>query len=272
MRDGLRGVPRARGRRRELAPRPCRRGARRARGTSARPSGRRRRRATSGRSRALASQNWRKSHAISGAGGGVSASRAARNGVALVALPRSRQGLAERPVRDAVAVGEAATPERRDPLGAACQLGGEPRLPDPRRSRYQRDAHARPSTARLSDLRSAASSRLRPTSGASSRRSNAGATGAISTSRNALHGLALTLDLEHAERLESRRVVDQPCGDLTDDDLVRGGRLLELRRDADRLSGDEALTRVGRRRDDLARLDADPDLEPDAVVRGRAAR
>ena len=40
----------------------------------------------------------------------------------------------------------------------------------------------------------------------------------------------------------------------------------ELRRDADRLAGDEALARVGRRRDDLAGLDADPDGEPDTVL------
>ena len=62
------------------------------------------------------------------------------NGVALVALPRFRQRLAERPVRDAVAVGKAATPERRDPFGASCQLGGEPRLSDPRRADGDDDA------------------------------------------------------------------------------------------------------------------------------------
>ena len=61
-------------------------------------------------------------------------------------------------------------------------------------------------------------------------------------------------------------MVDQARSDLTDDDLVRGGGRLELRRDADRLSGHEALACVRRRRDDLARLDPDPDLERDSVL------
>ena len=73
-----RSAPPSRGRRGRSAPRPCRRGARPARGRSARPSGRRRRRARAAAHARVASQNRRKSHAISGAGGGVSASRAAR--------------------------------------------------------------------------------------------------------------------------------------------------------------------------------------------------
>ena len=131
---------------------------------------------------------------------------------------------------------------------------------------------ADPSTARFSARRSAASSRLRPTSGASRRRSNAGATGLELEQAKRVHGLALALDLERAERLERGGMVDQAAGELADDDLVRTGRCLELRRDPDRLAGDEALARVRRRRDDLAGLDPDPDLEPDSVLLQRAAR
>ena len=81
-----------------------------------------------------------------------------------------------------------------------------------------------------------------------------------------LDRLALALDLERPERLERRGVVDQATRERADDDLVRLGGLLELRGDADRLAGDQTLPRVRRRRDDLARLHADPDLEPDAVL------
>ena len=61
--------------------------------------------------------------------------------VALVARPREIQHLAQRPVRDAVAVREAAAPERRDTLRAPRQLGGEPRLADSRRADDDGDAH-----------------------------------------------------------------------------------------------------------------------------------
>ncbi len=87
-----------------------------------------------------------------------------------------------------------------------------------------------------------------------------------------LDRLALALDLERPQRLERRGVVDQATRELADDDRVRLGGCLELRRDADRLAGDETLPRVRRRRDDLAGLDADADLEPDPVLLTRAAR
>ena len=63
-------------------------------------------------------------------------------------------------------------------------------------------------------------------------------------------------------------MVDQPARELADDDLARPCQLLELRGDADCLAGDESLPRVGRCRDDLARLETNADLQPDAVVRG----
>ena len=61
-------------------------------------------------------------------------------------------------------------------------------------------------------------------------------------------------------------MVDEPPGELADDDLACVGEPFQLRGDTDRLAGDEALAGIGRRRDDLARLDADADLDPDAVI------
>ena len=86
------------------------------------------------------------------------------------------------------------------------------------------------------------------------------------------HRLALALDRDLAQRIQHRDMVDQPRGERADDDLVRAGSCFEPRRDADRLAGDEPLSRVRRRRDNLAGLDPDPELEADAVLRARAAR
>ena len=145
--------------------------------------------------------------------------------VALVALVASRERLAQRPVRDALPVGEAATPERRDALRAPRQLGRETRLSDPRRSRSpprreQRravdGALQRPAEcgelALASDERSVLALLERRRDRRSARRGDTPAR------------VALALDLERAERLERRRVVDQPAGELADDDRVRVGR------------------------------------------------
>ena len=61
-------------------------------------------------------------------------------------------------------------------------------------------------------------------------------------------------------------MIDQARDDLTDHDLARSGCLLESGGDPDGVARDEALPRVGRRRDHLARGDPDSDLEPDAVL------
>ena len=136
------------------------------------------------------------------------------NGVALLALVRAVENLPQRPVRDALAVGETAAPERRDALRAPRQLGGEPRLARrPGEPTTTATRTAEPSSERLSVLRSAASSRLRPTSRASWRRSNAGAIGLSSSSRYASDRLALALDLDLAQRIQHRDVVDQPPGE-----------------------------------------------------------
>src|SRR5262249_26483166 len=52
------------------------------------------------------------------------------NGITLLSLGRLREDLVQRPVRDAVAVREAAAPERRHALRPGGELGGEARLAD----------------------------------------------------------------------------------------------------------------------------------------------
>ena len=143
------------------------------------------------------------------------------DGVALLALVRLLERLAQRPVRDALAVGEAAAPERRDALRRRVELGGEARLADPGEPTTTATRTAAPSTARFSARRSAASSRLRPTSGASRRCSNAGATGSSSRRRNARTGSRLPLISSSPERLERGAWSISRRGDLADDDLVR---------------------------------------------------
>ncbi len=193
--------------------------------------------------------------------------------VALGALVRLLEHLAKRPVRDALPVGEAAAPERRDALRAAGQLGGEPRLPDARRSDDDSDAHGRAVDRALERSAERGELALAPDEarvlallecGRDRARARAGDTPE--------HRVALALDLERPERLERRDVVDQATRELADDDRVRVGRCLELRRDPDGLAGDEALPRIRRRRDDLAGLDPDADLESDLVLLTRAAR
>ncbi len=81
-----------------------------------------------------------------------------------------------------------------------------------------------------------------------------------------VHGLTLALDRDLTQRIQRRDVVDQPAGEVADDDLVRTCGCLELRSDPDRLARHEPLARVGRSRHDLAGLDADPDLQRDVVL------
>ena len=76
----------------------------------------------------------------------------------------------------------------------------------------------------------------------------------------------LAPDPELAQRVELGRVVDQPACELADHDLAGGGSLLEPCGDGDGLTRDQPLSRVVRRSDDLARLEADPHLESDAVL------
>ena len=143
---------------------------------------------TSGLSAASASQNCRKIQAISGAGGGVSASSAAstasRSSLGCACWTTSRSGQYVMP----------SPYERQRPQSAATFFV---RRVSSAASRDLPTPGGPETTATLTELgvgrafsprRSAASSRFRPTSGASSRRSNAGEASASSISRYARTG------------------------------------------------------------------------------------
>ena len=70
--------------------------------------------------------------------------------------------------------------------------------------------------------------------------------------------LALALELERSELLDGDRVARQQPRLPTEQDLPRPGRLLEPRRDIDRVAAHERLGALN----DLAGVDADPRLDP----------
>ena len=183
-----------------------RRHARRARGTSARPSGDRRRRGRAAAS-ARAPRRAAGSATRSRPPEAVSRRQRGEDGVALVALARLLDSLAERPVRDPVAVGEAATPERRDALCTTRELGSEPRLADAGRSEDDCDLRHSPVVDRALE-RPAERRELAPP--ADERRVQ---TGARRRARRSLsssqaehpHRRAPALDRELAQRLELAR-------------------------------------------------------------------
>src|SRR5206468_9946052 len=69
------------------------------------------------------------------------------------------------------------------------------------------------------------------------------------------------LEAERPERLEPPGVPDQAAGELSDDDLPGRRKLLEPRRHAHRVPGDQPLLRALAGREHLARLDPDPNGE-----------
>src|SRR5205814_5920564 len=77
----------------------------------------------------------------------------------------------------------------------------------------------------------------------------------------------LALQVEVDRLLEGKGGPAGQVGTLAHQDRSRSGGLLEARGDVDRISGDDQLLGCGsNRRDDLAGVDADPDLEPDPMV------
>ena len=149
-------------------------------------------------------------------------------------------------------------------MGTLQELGGEPGLAD---SGVADDRHeAR--RARRGDLveavSSVASSSSRPTSGAP-RRTRTSHVSRTATRRYAGTGSDFPLSVERLHLLDLDVVADEPVGELAEEHLALAGRLLEARRDVDRVAGDEALPRRGIARDDLTRVDTRPVGELDAV-------
>ena len=71
--------------------------------------------------------------------------------------------------------------------------------------------------------------------------------------------LRLALGVERLDRLGPDRVADEPVGRLAEQRLARRGALLQPGGDVDRVAGGERVALAG---DDLARVDADPALDP----------
>ena len=78
--------------------------------------------------------------------------------------------------------------------------------------------------------------------------------------------LALALERERLERAGADAVGDQPVRLAAEQDLARLRRLLEARRDVDRVAGRDRLLGGRVADDDFARVDPDSLLEPDAEV------
>ena len=146
------------------------------------------------------------------------------------------QDLDHRPVRDALAVGEAAA--AHDPrVDAGEELRREPRLADAGRAQDGEElarAVVRPRCAKR--ILQRRSSRSRPTIGVAKRRSSSPVDREQPERR---HRLRLALELERLDRLDLDRVPHERERRLADQDLARLRRLLEPRGDVDRVAGRE---------------------------------
>ena len=78
------------------------------------------------------------------------------------------------------------------------------------------------------------------------------------------HGLRLALERERLDRLDRDRVAHEPEGRLPDQDLARGGGLLEAGGDVDRVAGHERLPGRALSGHDLAGVDPDAQRDPRA--------
>ena len=112
----------------------------------------------------------------------------------------------------------------------------------------------------------------RPTSGASCRRAKPSARSSTDTRRHAGTRSVFPFSSSGSTGLDLDGVADEPVGEVADQDVARGGRLLEAGRDVHRVARDEPLTGGRVAGDDLAGVDADADCEPDAPAPVRARR
>ena len=198
--------------------------------------------------------------------------RATRGSSSRSVRPQLLDRLDDRPVRDALAVGEApAADDRR--VQPPQELRDEPRLAD------ARDAEQREQLARAVAIRRA---RTPPAAGAARARDRRTARRSRRRGRPAAHRdqavrldrLRLALQLERLDRLDVDGATHELHRLRADVHLVRRRGLLEPRGDVDRVAGDEPLARAG---DDLAGVDADARLHAErrqrvAHLRGGAHR
>ena len=268
-RDARRAARAARGRGSGAARRaPARRGARSARAAAPRPSGCPRRRARAAARRRARSAHSRAAHAIScwlrspSTASSTPAARPSRSATAsssqqarsfstrlldgiVVGDPgRGLHHLGERPVRDALAVGEAAAGEHGRALEARDELAREPALADARLAVDREQVRAAVAHGALErvleqlELVLAADERRRQ------RRDGRPPRRGTPTARQTGSGVAEAAQLARARGLELDRADGEPVRAGADEDLARRGRLLQARGDVDRLAGREASTRA----------------------------
>ena len=190
-----------------------------------------------------------------------------KRGVELILGARGNEDLAQRPVGDALAVGQAAAGEHvRLAVQVSCNLEGEPRLADAGRAEH-RDEPAAPSQNRLVEsapysgelLAAADQRRIEPP--LEGRRSFENAQQPVRSDR-----VGLPLERERLDRFHLERVAGELQRLRAEQDLVRGGRLLETGGDVDGIAGRKPLSGSGLAGRDLAGVDADTGFEANAEV------
>ena len=122
---------------------------------------------------------------------------------------------------------------------------------------------ARSETTRSSSASSASSSAARPIRGESSLRATPAASGSTSSSRHASTGSDFPFSSSARHRLGGDGVANEADGRVADEDLASRGRGLEPLRDDDGVAGCERVTLTRVPGEDLARVDAGADADPD---------
>ena len=175
--------------------------------------------------------------------------------------------LGQRPVGDALAVGQAAAAQDRHVAGEpARELPHEPRLAHARVAEHGQQV-AGPIADRVAEHGlEHGTLALAPDEGRVEAARKAGGVGEDVYHDEGVDRLAV-LERARPARLDDDRVAHEPVRRLPDQDLVRRRRLLEALGDVDGLSGDEQMSLRVVAGDHLAGVDADPVGQADAPTR-----
>jgi hypothetical protein len=175
--------------------------------------------------------------------------------------------LAQRPERDALAVGK--TAPRHDPRVVCerrAQFCHETRLADPGRPE-DREQVVRP----LLDCALEGQLELRELSTSADQRRLEMTREARASVENVDEPpgddrLVLPAQREWVERFDDDRIAHEPARRVTDQNLASTGRLLKPGRNVDGVAGDECVRLHALAREDLARVHAGADLDPEATL------
>ena len=176
---------------------------------------------------------------------------------------RLPEHLGQRPVGDAVAVGQAAAPQYHRLVGdAPHELLDEAALADPGLAE-QRDEPALGPGDRTTELRVQGGDLAGAPDERQVRRSGARRAFGDREQPVGRDGFRLALQRQGLDRHDLDGVSDQPVGGLADQDLPSRGRLLETGGDVHRVAGGQALGGAALTGDDFAGVDAGPVLQGD---------